>query len=123
MTVRALNLFSAKADYSQIFWNNTGRIEAGAKAAVSVTHNVFNKYDYDPAHSTTAEDPKENDDFTYTEQVYAAYINVAKQFNDKWNAQLGLRGEARQQGHTADDTQRHALHHHKADVHAQLKGQ
>ena len=94
VTVRVLNLFSAKADYSHIFWNNSGRIEAGAKAAVSVTHNVFNKYDYDPANSTTAENPKENDDFTYTEQVYAAYINVAKQFNEKWNAQLGLRGEA-----------------------------
>ena len=90
---RVLDLYSAKLDYSQIFWKNTGRIEAGAKAAVSVTHNIFNKYDYVPSSGEAAETPKENDDFTYTEQIYAAYVNVAKQFNAKWNAQLGLRGE------------------------------
>ena len=35
----------------------------------------------------------ERNDFKYDEQVYAAYLNIAKKFSEKWNAQAGVRGE------------------------------
>lgn len=99
-TTRILDLYSFKADYSQAFWKSTGRIEAGVKAAVSITRNWFSKYDYLPGTSgglqpswVLPDVPSERNDFTYNEQVYAAYLNVAKQFSRKWNAQLGVRAE------------------------------
>lgn len=89
---RILDLYSFKADYSQSFWNQTGRLEAGGKLAVSNTRNRYGKYAYDFDAQAQGEQTERND-FTYNEQVYAAYINVAKKFSDKWNAQLGVRGE------------------------------
>ena len=89
---RILDLYSFKADYSQSFWNQTGRLEAGAKLAISNTRNSYGKYAYDFAAQASGE-LTESNDFTYNEQVYAAYVNVAKKFSDKWNAQLGVRGE------------------------------
>lgn len=91
-TDRALNLVSFKADYSQIFWKSTGRIEAGLKAAVSMTDNSFRKEMWSEA-ATKAASGIQTDDFFYNEQVYAAYFNISKQFSPKWSAQLGLRGE------------------------------
>lgn len=93
-TLRILDLYSFKADYSQNFWKETGRIEAGVKAAVSDTRNRFSRFDYIPETlDDLSEYPSERNDFTYDEQVYAAYFNVAKQFSEKWNAQIGVRGE------------------------------
>lgn len=104
-TYRAANIYSLKADYSQNFWNQTGRIEAGFKAAVSVTDNEYNYVSYgNKPSSDSGEGESESvvkpdgtlagdNNFRYLEQIYAAYINVAKQFNEKWNAQVGLRGE------------------------------
>lgn len=89
---RILDLYSFKADYSQSFWNQTGRLEAGGKLAISNTRNRYGKYAYDFDAQTQGEQTERND-FTYNEQVYAAYINVAKKFSDKWNAQIGVRGE------------------------------
>lgn len=91
-TYRILDLYSLKADFSQSFWKQTGRVEAGLKAAYSSTRNRYGKYDYDFV--MQAQGPQtERNDFTYDEQVYAGYFNVAKKFSDKWNAQAGVRGE------------------------------
>lgn len=91
-TDRAVDIYSLKADYSQLFWNNTGRIETGLKAAYSRTGNFFGRFDYD--FDAAAPGPQsEKNDFTYREQIYAAYINLSKQFSPKWSAQIGLRGE------------------------------
>ncbi len=93
-TDRIIDIYSFKADYSQNFWKGTGRIEAGVKAAVSDTKNRFSRFDYIPeALENLHEQPSERNDFTYNEQVYAAYFNMAKKFSEKWNAQVGLRGE------------------------------
>lgn len=88
---RKLDLYSFKADYSQSLFNQTGRLEAGLKAAYSATDNRYGMYDYDFA--TQSLSLRERNDFTYGEQVYAAYFNLSKQFGEKWNAQAGLRGE------------------------------
>ena len=54
----------------------------------------------------------ERNDFRYGEQVYAAYVNLAKKFSEKWNAQAGVRGEYTiQDGHwlmaSAESTRSH----------------
>ena len=94
-TDRTLHLASLKSDYTTIFWKQTGRIEAGFKGAMSLTNNNFNRYDYNVASNPweLASAPGTQDHFKYREWIGAAYVNVAKQFNAKWNAQAGLRGE------------------------------
>ena len=94
-TDRTLHLASLKSDYTTVFWKQTGRIEAGFKGAMSMTDNNFNRYDYDVTANPweLAADPGTQDHFRYREWIAAAYVNVAKQFNAKWNAQAGLRGE------------------------------
>lgn len=89
---RILDLYSFKADYSQSFWKQTGRVEAGVKAAWSSTRNRYGKYGYDFSAGELDKNARRND-FDYDEQVYAAYVNLAKMFSPKWNAQIGLRGE------------------------------
>ncbi len=93
-TFRRANIWSLKVDFSQNLWDNTGRVEAGAKAAVSVTDNRYATYKWDP--ETPEEqvgDLSARNDFTYSEQIYAIYANLSKAFSDKWNAQAGIRGE------------------------------
>ena len=94
-TDRTLHLASLKSDYTTIFWKQTGRIEAGFKGAMSLTNNNFNRYDYNVSTNPweLASDPGTQDHFKYREWIAAGYVNVAKQFNAKWNAQAGLRGE------------------------------
>lgn len=92
-TERVLDLVSLKADYSTVFWKSTGRIEAGLKGAVSLTDNRFSRFEYDPSSWSSEEKPSRVNNFKYREQIYAAYLNVAKQFSPKLNAQVGLRGE------------------------------
>ena len=91
-TRNVLDLYSFKADYSQSVFSQTGRIEAGVKAAYSSTKNRYSKYDYDFIAQGRGS-LSERNDFTYDEQVYAGYFNIAKKFSDKWNAQAGVRGE------------------------------
>lgn len=87
-----LDLWSFKADYSQSVFGGTGRFEAGVKAAYSSTKNQFARYDFDFV-TMDAGSLSERNDFRYDEQVYAAYVNLAKKFSEKWNAQAGVRGE------------------------------
>ena len=94
-TDRVLDLISLKSDYTTVFWKQTGRIEAGFKGAISLTDNKFARYDNDTSNNpwTLFETPAQVNNFKYREYIAAAYVNVAKQFNSKWNAQVGLRGE------------------------------
>lgn len=94
-TDRVLDLVSLKADYSTMLWKSTGRVEAGMKGALSMTDNKFAHNDYDTSAEPwqLSELPSSRDDFKYSEQIYAAYVNVAKRFGMKWNVQAGIRGE------------------------------
>lgn len=79
-----VNIYSAKADFQTLFWK-TGMLEAGVKWAMSVTD-----------HNNTREETgleSVNTAFLYTEHIAAAYVSAAKQFNQKWSAKIGLRGE------------------------------
>ncbi len=93
-TFRKANIWSLKADFSQNLWDNTGRVEAGVKAAVSVTDNLYSTYRWDSSTPVeTVGTRSGSNDFVYSEQIYALYANLSKQFSPKWSAQAGLRGE------------------------------
>ncbi len=92
-TFRTANIWSFKADYSQAFRDQKGRLEAGVKAAVSITDNSYRHYEWNPEADKLPDAATSRNDFRYTEQIYAAYVNVSRMFSDKWNAQIGLRGE------------------------------
>lgn len=87
-TDQVVDIYSAKVDFQTRFWQ-TGMIEAGAKWAMS---NTFNRMTTDSTLNGVAR-PTQHSDFDYSEQVAAVYISVAKQFGQKFNAKLGLRGE------------------------------
>ena len=87
-TDQVVDIYSAKVDFQTRFWQ-TGVIEAGAKWAMS---NTFNRMTTDSTLNGVAH-PTQHSDFDYSEQVAAVYISVAKQFGQKFNAKLGLRGE------------------------------
>ena len=87
-TDQVVDIYSAKVDFQTRFWQ-TGVTEAGAKWAMS---NTFNRMTTDSTLNGVAR-PTQHSDFDYSEQVAAVYISVAKQFGQKFNAKLGLRGE------------------------------
>lgn len=87
-TDQVVDIYSAKVDFQTRFWQ-TGVIEAGSKWAMS---NTFNRMTTDSTLNGVAR-PTQRSDFDYSEQVAAVYISVAKQFGQKFNAKLGLRGE------------------------------
>lgn len=86
-TRQKVDIYSAKLDFQTAFWK-TGMIECGAKWAMSNTFNTMTTDSMLPdwRNQTVTR-------YDYSEQVAAAYVSAAKQFNEHWNAKLGLRGE------------------------------
>jgi len=86
-TRQTVDIYAAKADFQTAFWK-TGMLEAGAKWVMS---NTFNSMTTDSvvANQTRSHETR----YDYSEQVGALYLSAAKQFNEHWNAKLGLRGE------------------------------
>ncbi len=87
-TRQTVDIYSAKLDFQTAFWK-TGMLECGAKWAMS---NTFNNMTTDSVVDGQSLPPTHTQ-FDYSEQVGAVYISAAKQFNEHWNAKLGLRGE------------------------------
>ena len=85
-----LQIWSAKADYQQLFWQ-TGLLEAGLKWSRTVTDNNSVREDY--FGGTWNHNDNLSNLFLYDEQIAAAYISAAKSFGTKWSAKIGLRGE------------------------------
>jgi len=86
-TRQIVDIYSAKADFQTAFWK-TGMLEAGAKWVMS---NTFNSMTTDSV--LTDRTASHETRYDYSEQVGAVYVSAAKQFNEHWNAKLGLRGE------------------------------
>lgn len=85
-----INIYSFKADYSQSLKGNA-KFEAGVKASFVKTDNDA-KY-YVQKNGSTTYDNNRSNHFIYEEEIKAAYVNLNKQLNKKWSAQLGLRLE------------------------------
>ncbi|MEM6700803.1 MAG: outer membrane beta-barrel family protein, partial [Bacteroidota bacterium] len=83
-----IDIFTAKADYSQPLFGGTFGI--GAKYSTVRTNNIFQFYDVLENQDILNEN--RSNQFKYTENINAAYINFNKKWS-KWNLQLGLRAE------------------------------
>jgi hypothetical protein len=83
-----IQIFSAKADYEQRL--GKGKIGVGVKMSVVKTDNTFRFYDV--VESRDVYNTDRSNEFVYTEQINAAYLN----YNRKWkkiSLQAGLRAE------------------------------
>ena len=85
-----LQIWSAKADYQQLFWQ-TGLLEAGLKWSRTITDNNSVREDF--YNNIWNYNDNLSNLFLYDEQIAAAYISAAKSFGTKWSAKIGLRGE------------------------------
>ena len=64
----------------------------GAKTSFVKTKNTFDFFT-DTAFDKPALIRERSNDFDYTENVNAAYVNYQRQLNQKWSIQVGLRAE------------------------------
>jgi len=87
---QAIDVYSAKIDYTQQPLWKDARLETGAKFSQTITDNDL-KY-AEVIGNVWQEDPGKSNRFVYTEQISAAYINVSQRLG-KFNLQGGLRGE------------------------------
>jgi hypothetical protein len=86
---QAIDVYSGKLDYTQPL-GEKARMETGLKSSRSKTDN-------DLLYETMLGQQWETDrdrtnHFIYTEQIYAAYLNLSRSWG-KWSVQTGLRGE------------------------------
>lgn len=89
ITPTAIQIMSAKLDYAQNLWG--GKVSVGAKTSIVETDNTFAFYDVQDG-VETINDSRSNQ-FIYSENINAAYVNYAKKIGRKWNTQVGLRLE------------------------------
>jgi outer membrane receptor protein involved in Fe transport len=83
-----IDIYSWKADFEKPFLK--GKLGSGVKTAYVQTHNTFDFYNV--ISGVTALDTTRSNQFAYTENVNAAYLNYQRQLK-KWALQAGLRGE------------------------------
>lgn len=85
-----IQVYSGRADHSYTFTNGL-KLESGAKYSYVVNDNDtwFSVF----SHGSWVFDPGRTNHFIYKEQIGALYLNGSKKLGDKWEAQLGLRGE------------------------------
>lgn len=84
-----IEILTAKADYETGLLG--GKLSFGSKLSRVVSNNSFLVYD------ETNGAPVRNDNtsnlFDYEENVYAGYVNFARQLGEKWNLSAGVRAE------------------------------
>lgn len=88
-TPTKIHILSLKADYEQPFCK--GQLGYGVKASSVQSDNTIDAYTI--VGNLALPDTGKSNKFTYTEQVFAGYVNYNTSFNKKWSLQAGLRGE------------------------------
>lgn len=92
-----IDIYAFKVDYSQPLGKVGGgrdtKLEAGIKTSYVRTDNSSSYQQYDTVGKSWQQDVAFNNHFIYTEGINAGYVNVSRQFNKIWSAQLGIRGE------------------------------
>jgi hypothetical protein len=83
------NIYTAKADYVHPL-KNKARLDAGFKASLIKTDNVFNFYERENGFETI--NNAQSNHFKYNENINAAYVNAQKSWK-KIGLQFGLRIE------------------------------
>ncbi len=85
-----INIYSAKVDFTHPLKGNA-KLEAGVKSSYVKTDNDA-QYDNFISDEWQVDTGRTNH-FIYKENINAAYVNINKQLNKKWSAQLDLRLE------------------------------
>lgn len=87
-TPTRIDIASFKVDYEQPLFD--GILAIGGKASLVVTDNDFLSYNVENGQQIL--DSAQTNEFTYRENVNAAYMNYKRQWQN-WNVQLGMRVE------------------------------
>lgn len=85
-----ISIYSLKADHTYSITDGL-KLESGIKHSYVAVDNAA--YYVVNANGNWTDDPSRTNRFRYREHISAAYVNSVKRLGDKWNAQLGLRGE------------------------------
>lgn len=85
-----INIYSVKSDYSHPL-KGEARFEAGFKSSFVKTDNDAQYANWNGTQFVN--DQARSNHFLYEENINAVYLNMRKQFNKKWGAQLGVRLE------------------------------
>jgi iron complex outermembrane recepter protein len=87
---RNVAIYSARADHSTTFASGL-KLESGLKQSLVDIDNAayFSQY----SAGKWAPDPSRTNQFLYKEYISAIYTNAVKKLSDKWEGQVGLRGE------------------------------
>lgn len=88
-----INIYSLKMDYMQPLKDKDSRFEAGLKSSYVETDNDAQYANFNAATNAFITDAARSNHFLYKENINAAYVNLSKQLNKIWGAQLGLRLE------------------------------
>ncbi len=86
-----INIYTAKVDAEMNRWG--GKLGYGAKISYVNTDNTFDFYAVSPKTFVQTKLLSQSNQFDYTENVNAGYINYQHKLNSKWDLQLGLRLE------------------------------
>lgn len=86
-----ITFYTLKADWEQPFLK--GKLGFGAKGTYVQTDNTFQFWNVNAMTGERILDLDKTNQFLYTENVNAAYVNYNKKINKKWSAQVGLRLE------------------------------
>ncbi|MCH2234511.1 MAG: TonB-dependent receptor [Crocinitomicaceae bacterium] len=88
-TPTSIDIATAKMDYSQNLFK--GKFSAGVKYSLVTTDNNFEFFDVIGGEDILNTD--RSNQFVYSENINAGYINYAQNLNRKWSIQGGLRYE------------------------------
>ena len=85
-----ISIFAAQADYSRSLGKGL-QLEVGSKLSRVATDNELDFSTLLDGERIT--DTLRSNRFVYDEDITAGYVNLNKKWNDRWNAQVGVRGE------------------------------
>lgn len=84
-----IDIYTAKADYETSLLGGT--VGVGAKLSQVASKNAF--LVYDETNGSPVRNDYSSNLFDYEENVYAGYVNFARQLGEKWNFSAGVRAE------------------------------
>ena len=86
-----IDIYTAKVDIEMNKWG--GKLGYGAKVSYVKTNNTLDFFDVSPSTFKYTPVPSKSNQFDYTENVNAGYINYQRKLTAKLDLQLGLRLE------------------------------
>ena len=84
-----IDIYTFKLDFEENILG--GNLGIGTKLSKVITDNTF--LVFDGANGSAVQNDSLSNRFEYDENVYAGYVNYARQINEKWNFSAGLRAE------------------------------